>query len=232
MKKLSVAMITSLMIFSLTACGNEDTGVVISAGDNSNGSESSTLATESSESDTEQGKDSTELVESMEVISPTAADFTPDNILGVWITEDDINYVSFTFDNGNQFTAYYSETDTYEFGTYETDSSTYVEVTISKEVETETAEVENTSEQTDEEGTTEEVTEPEYEEIITKYDLSILTILDDNNQYVDTLTLTNGDTTYEFIKSHYIEEKTAEELEAENEVKEEEEEEVTTESIQ
>lgn len=211
MKRLHVALLTGLMIFSLTACGKQDTGVIIGAGDMSANSESTmtvkdnTEQTESSESaDTVVESENTENNEKTEEIS----------LLGIWCSNNPNENVVYTFDNGNKFNLYQGSTDTYVFGTYETDSKTYVDIITEKKVESDTTE----TNEVDENGYAVESAESLDNTVETetqRFSLEYSTFTNEYNQTFEMVTLKKDSKEIQLIKTVTIEEKTNSELEKE-----------------
>lgn len=211
MKRLHVALLTGLMIFSLTACGKQDTGVIIGAGDMSTNSESTmtvkdnTEQTESSESaDTVVESENTENNEKTEEIS----------LLGIWCSNNPNENVVYTFDNGNKFSLYQGSTDTYVFGTYETDNKTYVDIITEKKVESDTTE----TNEVDENGYIVESAESLDNTVETetqRFSLEYSTFTNEYNQTFEMITLKKDSKEIQLIKTVTIEEKTNSELEKE-----------------
>lgn len=211
MKRLHVALLTGLMIFSLTACGKQDTGVIIGAGDMSTNSESTmavkdnTEQTESSESeDTVVESENTENNEKTEELS----------LLGIWCSNNPNENVVYTFDNGNKFSLYQGSTDTYVFGTYETDNKTYVDVITEKKVESDTTE----TNEVDENGYAVESAESLDNTVETetqRFSLEYSTFTNEYNQTFEMITLKKDSKEIQLIKTVTIEEKTNSELEKE-----------------
>lgn len=211
MKRLHVALLTGLMIFSLTACGKQDTGVIIGAGDISTNSESTmtvkdnTEQTESSESeDTVVESENTENNEKTEEFS----------LLGIWCSNNPNENVVYTFDNGNKFSLYQGSTDTYVFGTYETDSKTYVDIITEKKVESDTTE----TNEADENGYIVESAESLDNTVETetqRFSLEYSTFTNEYNQTFEMITLKKDSKEIQLIKTVTIEEKTNSELEKE-----------------
>lgn len=211
MKRLHVALLTGLMIFSLTACGKQDTGVIIGAGDISTNSESTmtvkdnTEQTESSESaDTVVESENTENNEKTEEIS----------LLGIWCSNNPNENVVYTFDNRNKFSLYQGSTDTYVFGTYETDSKTYVDIITEKKVESDTTE----TNEVDENGYAVESAESLDNTVETetqRFSLEYSTFTNEYNQTFEMVNLKKDSKEIQLIKTVTIEEKTNSELEKE-----------------
>lgn len=211
MKRLHVALLTGLMIFSLTACGKQDTGVIIGAGDMSTNPESimkvkeNTEQTESSESvDTVVESQNTENNEKTEEIS----------LLGIWCSNNPNENVVYTFDNGNKFSLYQGSTDTYVFGTYETDSKTYVDIITEKKVESDTTE----TNEVDENGYIVESAESLDNNVETetqRFSLEYSTFTNEYNQTIEMINLKKDSKQIQLIKTVTIEEKTNSELEKE-----------------
>ena len=65
MKRIHLALLTGLMIFSLAACGKSDTGVIVNVGDISDASESNVIV-----------RDNTEQTESTESTENSEMDYT------------------------------------------------------------------------------------------------------------------------------------------------------------
>lgn len=211
MKRLHVALLTGLMIFSLTACEKQDTGVIIGAGDISTNSESTMIVkdnteqTESSESaDTVVESENTENNEKTEEIS----------LLGIWCSNNPNENVVYTFDNRNKFSLYQGSTDTYVFGTYETDSKTYVDIITEKKVESDTTE----TNEVDENGYAVESAESLDNTVETetqRFSLEYSTFTNEYNQTFEMVNLKKDSKEIQLIKTVTIEEKTNSELEKE-----------------
>ncbi len=211
MKRLHVAFLTGLMIFSLTACGKQDTGVIIGAGDMSTNSESTMTV-----------KDNTEQTESSESADTVVESENTENnektiefsLLGIWCSNNPNENVVYTFDNGNKFSLYQGSTDTYVFGTYETDNKTYVDVITEKKVESDTTE----TNEADENGYIVESAESLDNTVETetqRFSLEYSTFTNEYNQTFEMITLKKGSKEIQLIKTVTIEEKTNSELEKE-----------------
>lgn len=211
MKRLHVALLTGLMIFSLTACGKQDTGVIIGAGDMSTNSESTMTV-----------KDNTEQTESYESANTVVESENTENnekteeisLLGIWCSNNPNENVVYTFDNGNKFRLYQGSTDTYVFGNYETDSKTYVDIITEKKVESDTTE----TNEADENGYIVESAESLNNTVETetqRFSLEYSTFTNEYNQTFEMITLKKDSKEIQLIKTVTIEEKTNSELEKE-----------------
>ena len=215
MKRVHLALLTGLMIFSLTACGKSDTGVVINAGDISDTSVSNVIV-----------KDSTEQTESTENTDITKENTTPsekeDNkefsLLGVWCSKDPSENIIYTFDNGNKVNIYQGDTDKYTYGTYETDNKTYVNIITNKEKEEVQSEEIVTTENSEADYTEEtaEAIENSVAETETqKFSLSYSTYTNEYEQSFDMIVLKTDNKEIQLIKTSDIEEKSENEIERE-----------------
>ena len=212
MKRLHVALLTGLMIFSLTACRKEDTGVIIGAGDISTNSESNVVV-----------KDITEQTESTENTEQVGIENNTENnennlkefsLLGIWCSNNPDENVVYTFDNGNKFSLYQENTDTYIFGTYETDKKTYIDIITEKKAESGTSEFNGV----DENGYVVEYTESIENTVETetqRFSLEYLTFTNEYGQTFEMITLKKDNKELQLIRTVTIEEKTNSELEKE-----------------
>ena len=234
MKRLHVALITGLMIFSLVGCGKEDTGIIIGAGDNSsNISTNIIVESQTEENEEEMGEIAINNTDKVEIEQSEEKEI---NLLGIWGPKDITDNKIYTFDNENQFSFYNGDTNTYSYGTYDTDNKTYVEISILKESDIDQdentekggtntdqeEEIENTTEIEDEGymeelGDTNEVEQNATEELETiKYSLEYSTYENEYDQTFESVILKNKKETIQLIKTVDIEEKTPEQIEKEN----------------
>lgn len=212
MKRLHVALLTGLMIFSLTACGKEDTGVIIGAGDISTNSESNIVVEDNTGQtvSTETNKQE-EIEDSTENNKSDSEEFS---LLGIWCSKNPDENVVYTFDNGNKFSLYQGNTDTYVFGTYETDNKTYVDIITEKKAEGDTTEVN----EVDENGYAVESTESIENTVETetqRFSLEYSTFTNEYEQTFEMITLKKDNKELQLIRTVTIEEKTNSELEKE-----------------
>lgn len=221
MKRLHVALLTGLMIFSLTACGKKDTGVIINAGDISTSSESNVVVkdnTEQKESTENVGiKNNTENTEQVGTKNNTVNnknDSKEINLLGIWCSNNPDENIVYNFDNENKFSLYQGNTDTYIFGTYETDNETYVDIITEKKNEGDTAEVN----EVDENGYAAESSESVEDNVETetqRFSIKHSTFTNEYEQTFEMITLNKDNNEIQLIKTVIIEEKTNNELEKE-----------------
>lgn len=211
MKRVHLALLTGLMIFSLAACGKSDTGVIVNVGDISDSSESNVVV-----------KDNTEQTESTESQSITTPSEKEDNkefsLLGVWCSKDPSENIVYTFDNGNKVSIYQGSTDEYTYGTYETDNKTYVNIITNKEKEEVQSEVVETTESSEMDYTVETAEAIENSVVETetqKFSLSYSTYTNEYEQSFDMIVLKTELIKTELIKTVDIEEKSESELEQE-----------------
>ena len=215
MKRVHLALLTGLMIFSLAACGKSDTGVIVNVGDISDSSESNVVV-----------KDNTEQTESTESTDITKENTTPsekeDNkefsLLGVWCSKDPSENIVYTFDNGNKVSIYQGSTDEYTYGTYETDNKTYVNIITNKEKEEVQSEVAETTENSEMDYTVETAEAIENSVVETetqKFSLSYSTYTNEYEQSFDMIVLKTDNKETELIKTVDIEEKSESEIEQE-----------------
>lgn len=206
MKRLHVALLTGLMLFSLTACGNKDTGIIIGAGDMSTNSESNIVVQDSTEQ-----TESTEQVESAGTTENDKDNLEEFSLLGIWCSNNPNENVVYTFDNGNEFSLYQGSTDTYVFGTYETDNKTYVDVITEKKVESDTTETNEVNEN----GYVVESAESLDNTVETdtqRFSLEYSTFTNEYNQTFEMITLKNDTKEIQLIKTMSIEEKAETEI--------------------
>lgn len=215
MKRVHLALLTGLMIFSLTACGKGDTGLIVSVGDITDVSESNVIV-----------KDSTEQVESTESTDITKENTTPTeqeeskefSLLGVWCSNDPSENIVYTFDNGNKVSIYQGSADKYTYGTYETDNKTYVNIITNKEKEEVQSEEIVTTENSEADYTEEtaEAIENSVAETETqKFSLSYSTYTNEYEQSFDMIVLKADNKEIQLIKTSDIEEKSESEIEQE-----------------
>lgn len=214
MKRVHLALLTGLMIFSLTACGKSDTGVIVNVGDISDASESNAVVRDNTEQ-----TESTENTESESITTPSEKEDNKEfSLLGVWCSKDTSENIVYTFDNGNKVSIYQGSTDEYTYGTYETDNKTYVNIITNKEKEEVQSEVVETTESSEMDYTVETAEAIENSVVETetqKFSLSYLTYTNEYEQSFDMIVLKTDNKETELIKTVDIEEKSESEIEQE-----------------
>ena len=214
MKRVHLALLTGLMIFSLTACGKSDTGVIVNVGDISDASESNVVVRDNTEQ-----TEATESTESESITTPSEKEDTKEfSLLGVWCSKDPSENIVYTFDNGNKVSIYQGSTDEYTYGTYETDNKTYVNIITNKEKEEEQSEEVETTENSEMDYTVETAEAIENSVVETetqKFCLSYSTYTNEYEQSFDMIVLKTDNKETELIKTVDIEEKSESEIEQE-----------------
>lgn len=214
MKRVHLTLLTGLMIFSLTACGKSDTGVIVNVGDISDASESNVVVRDNTEQ-----TESTENTESESITTPSEKEDNKEfSLLGVWCSKDPSENIVYTFDNGNKVSIYQGSTDEYTYGTYETDNKTYVNIITNKEKEEEQSEEVETTENSEmdyTEETAEAIENSVVETETQKFSLSYSTYTNEYEQSFDMIVLKADNKETELIKTVDIEEKSKSEIEQE-----------------
>lgn len=128
----ALALMIATAMLSLTACSDKDTAVIVNVQDSGNDSSQNEVVDNTNgkaevKQETDSNSDNTVAKEQEQ--KEEEPDITL-SIKGKWIGSDDNTY---TFKDNSEFYGYNSQTETDLIGTYETDESTYLKITITKE---------------------------------------------------------------------------------------------------
>ena len=175
--KLFISIMLSTLL--LVGCNkNKDTGVIISAGDNKNNAYSGEVITAETDIAKNENTDKQESKNEEELEVVVDARYY---IMGTWKDESGNIYC---FDTNNRFSGYRPENNENLIGGYDTDASTYINITIPGKYE----------ETVNEDGT---ITQTKLDDTVLKYSIEKLDIIDDVEA---TLKVKNNDKEFVWIR--------------------------------